>query len=127
MSVMSGLNNSSVQRLKEYWSSVSDKLINSFKKFETLMDNIENFKSYREQIKTIQSKPCIPYLAVHLRDVFFATDSNDTFINSPANKNDPTLKLINFDGLKITGNFLFLFLNLIFIHIYFFLFIYFYL
>ena len=87
------------------------------------MDNIENFKSYREQIKTIQSKPCIPYLAVHLRDVFFATDSNDTFINSPANKNDPTLKLINFDGLKITGNFLF-FIFEFNIYSYLFLFIY---
>eukprot|EP01091_Cochliopodium_minus_P014277 TRINITY_DN4817_c1_g1_i1.p1 TRINITY_DN4817_c1_g1~~TRINITY_DN4817_c1_g1_i1.p1 ORF type:complete len:895 (+),score=275.82 TRINITY_DN4817_c1_g1_i1:52-2736(+) len=103
MSVMSGLNNSSVQRLKDYWSCISENNMKIFNRFEVMMDNVENFKSYREHLKTLKHKPCIPYLAIHLRDVFFAIDSNEPYVSSIKEDQDKNLKFVNFEGLKITG------------------------
>ena len=99
MAVMSGLNNSSIQRLKDYWSAVPEKQIRTFKKYEQIMDNMGNFKSYREFLsqEVPPTKPCIPYIALHLRDVFFAIDSNELFTEHER------LKLVNFEALKITG------------------------
>ena len=98
IAIMSGLNNSSVQRLKEDWKEVKEKFRNTLSDSENLMSASYNFRNYRNQLKTLKNRPCIPYIALHLKDIFYVIDSNQKVIQKE-NSN-----LIDFAVMKQTGD-----------------------
>ncbi len=94
MEVISGLNNSSVQRLKSVWKQLDEKTLQSFEELEELMDVKQNYKTYRDTISELLgnnsggSVPAnstrkvgkLPYLAIFLRDITFISVGSPTYL-----------------------------------------------
>jgi len=80
IAIISGLNNSSVRRLKRTWALITPKALKELQQLEDLMSGTYNFGRYRETLSRIQdeedSGPCIPFLALILRDLTFLNDGN---------------------------------------------------
>eukprot|EP01114_Cavostelium_apophysatum_P016077 TRINITY_DN4514_c0_g1_i1.p1 TRINITY_DN4514_c0_g1~~TRINITY_DN4514_c0_g1_i1.p1 ORF type:complete len:1126 (-),score=268.47 TRINITY_DN4514_c0_g1_i1:44-3421(-) len=88
MSIISGLNNSSVQRLKRLWSSLPDTFSKEFGEMEDLMSIQSGFKNYQNEINN-RTQPIMPYFALFLRDFTFISEANlpytpDNHINADA-------------------------------------------
>lgn len=54
MSIISGLNNSAVRRLRKTWLAVNPKLLESLKELETLLSDVGNFRNYREFMAALE-------------------------------------------------------------------------
>lgn len=93
-SIITGINNSSVQRIRDLWQDVDEKKI---EKYEYYMEMSENFKNYREFIRSCGN--LVPFLPLHLKDIFYCMESNDLF--SPSKKTEK--HLINFSSMKVIG------------------------
>ncbi|KAM9967154.1 hypothetical protein ACTFIR_007393 [Dictyostelium discoideum] len=78
MEVISGLSNSAVSRLKETWKSLPTRYVNSFNSLQNFLKTDENWKSYRQTLKTKET-PCLPYLGLFLQDINFIEDGNSNF------------------------------------------------
>lgn len=61
LSIVSGLSNYTVQRLKTVWASVGEKYIKDFKSLETLMNPARNFSNYQKELSS-RKAPVLPYL-----------------------------------------------------------------
>jgi len=72
--ILSGLTNSSVQRMKKTWSSVSDKYMKEFQTLNSLFDIGQNFKCYRNEL-CLRKRPVIPHFALVLRDLTFFNEN----------------------------------------------------
>jgi len=81
MSILAGLNYSSVQRLKKSWKTVPAKLMQTFAHLEELMSNAKNYQAYRMALNDA-GWPKLPYFGVFLRDLQFVDVGNDTFIKA---------------------------------------------
>eukprot|EP01100_Stratorugosa_tubuloviscum_P003131 TRINITY_DN1746_c0_g1_i1.p1 TRINITY_DN1746_c0_g1~~TRINITY_DN1746_c0_g1_i1.p1 ORF type:complete len:790 (-),score=247.11 TRINITY_DN1746_c0_g1_i1:3-2336(-) len=68
MEILSGLNNTSVQRLKRTWQAVSTREMQSYQVLQELMSNSMNFKNYREELKK-SNGIALPYLGLILQDM----------------------------------------------------------
>ncbi len=64
MAFVSGLQTTSVDRLKETWKKIEakPKLWTTFQDLVRLFDSESNFQEYRNAIKSISNSPAIPYL-----------------------------------------------------------------
>lgn len=106
MSIISGLNISSVARLKATWEAVDAKLRRTLTELELLISPHHNYRTYRALLdttykerekerekdgSTAQMEPFIPILGIFLKDLFFINDGNKTTL-----PND----LINFDKFR---------------------------
>ncbi|KAN0018480.1 hypothetical protein ACTFIU_011098 [Dictyostelium citrinum] len=78
MEVISGLSNSAVSRLKDTWKSLPTRYVNSFNSLQNFLKTDENWKSYRQTLKTKET-PCLPYLGLFLQDINFIEDGNSNF------------------------------------------------
>jgi hypothetical protein len=87
MEIISGLQASSVYRLKHTWPLVNKSLTKKYQELQTLMSREQNFQKFREHLHSVDP-PCIPYLGVYLTDLTFIEDGNKDFIAE---------NLINFD------------------------------
>jgi len=80
MAVLSGLNNSSVRRLKRTWALITPKALKELGQLEEVMAGTHNFGKYREVLARIEAEedsgPCIPFLGLILRDLTFLNDGN---------------------------------------------------
>lgn len=87
MAVLSALNNSSVQRLRNLWTAVRKEHRDLVNHFELFMGMTDNFKNYRRHLRKLQQAtsdmtranrktPLIPFLALFLRDITFIRDGN---------------------------------------------------
>ena len=74
ISIISGLSNSSVSRMKRTWKTLNPKDIETYKELSALLE--KNSKEYRNALH-IATPPCIPYLGVHLQDLTFIEDGNE--------------------------------------------------
>ena len=76
-SVIAGLNNSAVQQLKQDWEKLSENSTQIFEQIERMMNPRNNFSNYRMSLSTAQlnKTPCIPYLAVHLKDIACSSEA----------------------------------------------------
>jgi len=74
--IISGLYSNEVYRLTKTWSMLSEEYL---KKAQTLIDLTSvgnNYRNYREELKEAK-KPCIPNIAVHLKDLASVDDSQE--------------------------------------------------
>jgi hypothetical protein len=78
MSVLSGLNESSVSRLKWTWSKISSKEREPLTKAESLMDFKGSWKNYRIKVSELRSgsQDFVPALAIASHDLTFIEEGN---------------------------------------------------
>lgn len=73
--LVSGLNNSSVVRLKKTLSKLSDKTLETLQYFNKLVSGEGNYRDLRAMIENIEP-PAIPCFALTLKDLTFIEDGN---------------------------------------------------
>ena len=81
MEILSALHNSAISRLKKTWAFVPKEKKESFDTLSKLMSPMPNFKNYREEYSKTKL-PWLPYLGIHLTDLTFIDDGNETFLDS---------------------------------------------
>ena len=74
--IISALNNVNLVRLKHVWKQVSPKSTAEFETLETLMSMDKNFKSYRQDITKKGECNVLPYMPLHLKDLFMIQEQN---------------------------------------------------
>jgi len=85
MSILGGLNASSVSRLKYTVEEMPNNIQKLKKDLETLMSSDNNFRDYRARMNTLPlDVPVLPYLGVYLTDLTFV-DENSDFVNGLIN------------------------------------------
>jgi son of sevenless-like protein len=94
MEIISALHSSSIARMKQTWALIPEHLMEKLETLNTLMSPNDNFKNYREALRSISST-CIPYLGLWLADLTFIDDGNPDTI-------DPE-KLINYEKAAMTA------------------------
>eukprot|EP01090_Pellita_catalonica_P002711 TRINITY_DN12286_c0_g1_i1.p1 TRINITY_DN12286_c0_g1~~TRINITY_DN12286_c0_g1_i1.p1 ORF type:complete len:355 (+),score=31.60 TRINITY_DN12286_c0_g1_i1:201-1265(+) len=82
--IVSGVNNSSVLRLKWTRAKVHKRFLTSLKSLEDLVSMEGSFKNYRQALKG-SAEPCIPYIGVYLTDLTFVEDGNADTIDGLIN------------------------------------------
>eukprot|EP01132_Coremiostelium_polycephalum_P006602 gene6602-8171_t len=96
MAIYAGISHSSIIRLKWTRKILPKTHQKTLQDLEKLMESDENFKNYRNELKTITT-PCIPFLGLVLSDMTFIQDGNPDFIGVDVNSwniNVTKLKLI---------------------------------
>jgi muramidase (phage lysozyme) len=63
MEIVSGMNNSAVQRLKRLWVSLPEKHTEQFEELEELMMPQNNFKNYYTELSK-RNQPVLPYFGM---------------------------------------------------------------
>ncbi|KAL6054788.1 Son of sevenless 1 [Balamuthia mandrillaris] len=79
MEIISGLQSSSIFRLKNTWGGLSGKLNKAYEDIKELMSRHNNYKVFREHLHNVDP-PCIPYLGVYLTDLTFIEDGNKDYL-----------------------------------------------
>jgi len=74
MAVLSGLNEGPVYRLKFTMEDVPERVRDSYKALQDLMDAQKSYSKYRESLSAAMAF-AIPYLGVHLRDLIYFDDA----------------------------------------------------
>lgn len=95
MEIIAGLNRGSVQRMKKTWEVVSHASKDNFRFLNSVVDSLQNYKNYREQLKK-SILPCLPYFGIFLRDLTF------TDVGNPGKIGDN----INFEKIYMTSRIL---------------------
>lgn len=84
MSIIAGLNNSCVFRLKKTRKKLLSSARDTLAAVEKVMSTQQSFKNYRNALREA-SPPCMPYLGVHLSDLVFIEDGNADKLNGEIN------------------------------------------
>eukprot|EP01137_Pigoraptor_chileana_P008598 Opistho-2@55665 len=84
MSILGGLNDASILRLKHTKKEVDKKILKKLEELEKVMTPEGNYRNFRETIHTV-NPPCIPYLGVVTSDLTFLDDGNPNFVNGLIN------------------------------------------
>ncbi|KAL6043105.1 HbrB-like-domain-containing protein [Balamuthia mandrillaris] len=100
--IVSGLNNSFVQRQKLAWKGLSDKDRNRFHQLDALLQPHCNFAKYRQTFEKTEN-PKLPYFALLLRDITFILDGNEKY---SCNNNDDEGGSINLERIEMLGSML---------------------
>ncbi|KJE92938.1 hypothetical protein CAOG_009712 [Capsaspora owczarzaki ATCC 30864] len=79
--IYGALNFQPVQKLKKAWELVPKKYLAPLQEVENLMNPSRNMRAYRTFIhqKEKTTTPLLPFLPLHLKDLVFLNDGNDTF------------------------------------------------
>mmetsp|Transcript_16038 Transcript_16038/g.22271 ORF Transcript_16038/g.22271 Transcript_16038/m.22271 type:complete len:457 (+) Transcript_16038:73-1443(+) len=75
MEVLSGINSSSVRRMKKTFAALDADCTKKFEKVEELLAHKFSYKVYRDHLHKI-NPPCVPYMGVYLTDLTFLSDGN---------------------------------------------------
>jgi hypothetical protein len=78
MEILASLEGSSIRRLKMTWAELPAADAENLERLAKLMNPEKNFKEYRAAIVNSAGKPWIPYLGLHLTDLTFVDDGNET-------------------------------------------------
>ena len=84
MTVIAGLNHTSITRLRESWAEVPERQRDQLKQLETEeMSFFGHMKRYRENLDhALESRsPAVPLITVHIQDIFVICDTNPTFLD----------------------------------------------
>ncbi|EGC38273.1 hypothetical protein DICPUDRAFT_53443 [Dictyostelium purpureum] len=94
MEILSGLQNSSVYRLRKTWERIEAKPIlkNTYDELMSLMSSNANYKNYMQELHNIHP-PCIPYLGVYLTHLTFIEDGMKNHLNQDE-------EIINFEKCR---------------------------
>eukprot|EP01116_Phalansterium_solitarium_P023202 TRINITY_DN8008_c0_g1_i1.p1 TRINITY_DN8008_c0_g1~~TRINITY_DN8008_c0_g1_i1.p1 ORF type:complete len:209 (+),score=52.52 TRINITY_DN8008_c0_g1_i1:372-998(+) len=90
MEIISGLETSSVQRLKLTWRELSSQSWKLYVSLSALASMKDNFKTCR-QLLANSKPPCVPYIGVYLKDLTSIDECNASALG----------ELINFDKLDM--------------------------
>lgn len=91
-SLLSGLENSSVSRLKKTWKNVPKKQLSDLATFKNQFRIDDNYAGYREILQEA-NLPIVPFIGLHLKDLTFIEDGNSTVLPN-GNINFRKLRLI---------------------------------
>ncbi len=98
MAIISGLNHSAVKRMKKTWRTLPEKYSKDLALIEEELSFSQSFRRYRELLNDAleKEKPCIPFLAVHTKDMLFITEAkgNPDWISEG---------VMNFEKLNLIG------------------------
>jgi len=77
-SVIAGLNNVNILRLRSVWKCVSQKSMNILRKLEETMSHTGNYSRYRALMRQCLEKqtPAVPLICLLLQDLTFVNDGN---------------------------------------------------
>ena len=75
--ILAGLTDIAISRLKKYKSLLADRHVQTFQRLEKHISSKDNFREYRESLSSSSS---LPFLAVHLRDLAYLEEANQTKI-----------------------------------------------
>jgi len=105
MAIASGLNCSSVSRLKGIWSKVPPRYQELLANTDRVMSPLGNYKYYRQLLAENRDKnPIVPYLVVFLRDLTFINDGNrETLSSEVTSIMDTPKELPNFEKMVLLG------------------------
>ncbi|KAJ3033543.1 hypothetical protein HDV00_006078 [Rhizophlyctis rosea] len=92
-SIVSGINQGPVSRLKKTWEGLGDKHKKMWSDLEQLTDPMRNWKKLREHLATV-TPPMVPLLPMYLKDLIFMNDGNESKVRG----------MINFDKLRMMGS-----------------------
>eukprot|EP01132_Coremiostelium_polycephalum_P004650 gene4650-5809_t len=90
MGIMLGLNLGSIQRLKKTWESLPKNMLELFQTLTNITNERQNYANYRKAMSS-NTYPCLPFMAVYLKDLTF-TEENPDFLENG---------FINFDKMKM--------------------------
>jgi len=95
--VLSGLNNSSVFRMKASWAKIQkEKFYGQWKLMATeITDTTNNSHNYRLAVSNADP-PIIPYLGVYLTDLTFCEDGNSDYLRVQGGRED----IVNFEKMR---------------------------
>jgi len=94
MEIISGLNTTSINRLKHTWNAISPKAQSLYSKMGQIMSPDKNYANFRHTLHTRQP-PCLPYFGMYLTDLTFIEDGNKDLL--------PGSDLINFSKRRRTA------------------------
>ncbi|XP_041122551.1 rap guanine nucleotide exchange factor-like 1 [Polyodon spathula] len=77
-SVVLGLNNPALTRLRHTWEGLPSKFKKQFQQLESISDPSRNHKSYRDLLSSLRP-PVIPFTPLLLKDLTFLHESSKTF------------------------------------------------
>jgi len=81
MSVMTGLTNIAVLRVTKLWEDIPSKTKQKFDTYEEFINPMGGHKNYRNRLREISfDTPCIPYIALYLRDLTHICDGYKAYI-----------------------------------------------
>jgi len=98
LSVCLGLQDSSIERLKQTWSRVEPLCYERFGQLKELLHPGRNFTHFRQAISSAVS-PAIPFLGIPFRDLIYLNDTNPTFVG-PNKTSVNVLKLVEIYDLS---------------------------
>lgn len=84
VAIISGLENSSVFRLKHAWNEVSEEDKQTKERCQAVMNTKHSYKEYRTALHATTSAT-IPYFGVHLQDLTFIEDGSKDEVNGLTN------------------------------------------
>ena len=84
MATLAGLNLSPIHRMKRHWGMLSKKRLRMWDELNELMSSDNSFKAYRTALDEA-SLPALPYVGVHLTDLFFKEDANPDMVDGLIN------------------------------------------
>ncbi|KAI8807395.1 ras guanine nucleotide exchange factor domain-containing protein [Cladochytrium replicatum] len=90
LALVSGLNSSTVTRLKQSWEAVESKRRKQLEDLESLVTPEHNYRIYRRTLEASMPN-CIPILSIYLKDILFMNDGNPKLVNG----------MINFSKLRM--------------------------
>ena len=82
--IISGLGNASVHRLKKTWEGLSNKAKDTHERLSQLISRDKNFFNVRNEILVV-SPPSIPYIGIYLTDLTFIEGGNPDLLNNMIN------------------------------------------
>jgi len=94
MAIVSGLNHSSVQRLKKTWEGINSRSLATLHEIEKTMNPAGNYTPYRE-IEGRKYPYFIPFFGLVMKDLIFANDGNPKRLENG---------LINFGKLRLLAD-----------------------
>ncbi len=79
MEIISGLQNSSIHRLRQLWTSLDKQHQKTYDQLQAVVSRDQSYKALRAQLHSLDP-PCVPYLGVYLTDLIFIEDGNPDFV-----------------------------------------------
>ncbi|KNC46651.1 Ras guanine nucleotide exchange factor A [Thecamonas trahens ATCC 50062] len=87
MAIISALSCAAVDRLKWTWARVPEDYMTILADLRELMSMSHNYRAYRDVLRK-SLPPLVPYLGVHLQDLVFIDDGNETRLAVPDSDDD---------------------------------------